>query len=104
MKSRNTNSERHLITIACFGVLVLSVVAYMYLLSVSVVHVVMRKDLNREVVQLRSEIAILESSYIEASHKISQRVATADSFSAVKDKIFIHTTSDTSLVLRTSNE
>jgi hypothetical protein len=104
MQTRKIHSERYLITLACFAVLVASVVAYMYFLSLSVVHVVMRKDLNRETVQLRSEIATLESAYIEASHRISQKVATADSFTAVKDKIFIHSGAESSLVLRTANE
>lgn len=84
--------------------LISGVVAYMYFLSVSVVHVVMRKDALQQVTQLRSEIAYLESSYIEANHIISTRVATADGFTEIKDKIFISASPDQNLVLRTASD
>lgn len=103
MNVRKLSSQRHLITVSCFGLLILSVVAYMYFLSLSVVHVVMRKEVLQDINQLRSEIAFLESSYIEANHVISQQVATADGFSAVKDKVFIRSGGD-GLVLKTANE
>ncbi len=88
----------------CLLVLVMSVVAYMYFLSLSVVHVVMRKEVMQEINQLRSEIAFLESSYIEANHVISKRVALEPGFTSVQDKIFIHKTAGDGLVLRTTNE
>ncbi len=103
MNVRKLHTERHLITVSCFSLLVVSVVAYMYFLSLSVVHVVMRKEVLQEINQLRSEIAFLESSYIEANHVISQQVATADGFSAVKDKVFIKSGGE-GLVLRTAND
>ncbi len=103
MNAQKLHTQRHLITVSCFGVLIVSVVAYMYFLSLSVVHVVMRKEVLQEINQLRSEIAFLESSYIEANHIISQQVATADGFSAVKDKVFIKSGGE-GLVLRTANE
>jgi hypothetical protein len=98
------HNQKHLITVSCFMLLILGVVSYMYFLSLSVVHVVMRKEVLQETQQLRSEIAFLESSYIEAHHAISQRVSTASGFSAVQDKIFIQETDDTALVLRTQGE
>lgn len=104
MKLIHRNKERQVITGACFVLLILSVVAYMYFLSLSVVHVVMRKDTLQEITQLRSDIAFLESSYIEANYEISQKVALADEFAAVKDKIFIRQSLDQGLVLRTANE
>ncbi len=88
---------------SCLGLLVLSVIAYMYFLSLSVVHVVMRKEVLTEINQLRSEIAFLESSYIEANHVISQQVANTDGFVAVKEKVFITSGGD-GLVLRTAND
>ncbi len=104
MKLANTNKDRYIITATCFTLLILSVVAYMYFLSLSVVHVVMRKDTLHDITQLRSDIAFLESSYIEANYEISQKVAMADEFSAVKDKVFIKQSIDQGLVLRTTNE
>ncbi len=103
MNARKLPSQRHFITVSCLGLLVVSVVAYMYFLSVSVVHVVMRKEVIQSINQLRSEIAFLESSYIEANHLISQQVATANGFNAVKDKVFIRSGGD-DLVLKTQNE
>jgi hypothetical protein len=103
MKVQTLQTERHLITVSCIGLLFVSVISYMYFLSLSVVHVVMRKEVLQEINQLRSEIAFLESSYIEANHVISQQVATADGFSAVKDKVFIKSGGE-GLVLRTANE
>ncbi len=104
MKVKQLPNQRHIITVGCFCLLIASVVAYMYFLSLSVVHVVMRKEVLQDINQLRSEIAFLESSYIEANHVISQRVATADGFNAIKDKVFINQTEDQGLVLRTAND
>jgi hypothetical protein len=76
----------------------------MYFLSLSVVHVVMRKEVLQETNRLRSEIAFLETSYIEAHHTISSRAATADGFTEIRDKIFISATPGASLVLRNAGE
>jgi hypothetical protein len=76
----------------------------MYFLSLSVVHVVMRKETSESIQQIRSEIAFLESSYIEANHRISQRVAMMPGFSSIEDKVFITKEANAGLVLRTSNE
>lgn len=104
MNVKKVRIKHHFIT-ACFAtVLVAGVVAYMYFLSLSVVHVVMRKEVLQETNRLRSEIAFLETSYIEAHHTISNRVATADGFTEIRDKIFISATPETNLVLRTDGE
>jgi hypothetical protein len=57
----------------------------------------MRKEATAEIGQLRSEIAKLETSYIEAKHVISAKVATLDGYNQNQDKIFIH--KDSALVL-----
>lgn len=84
-----------------FGVslLVLSVVAYLYFLNVSVVHVVMRKEATQEQNRLRTEIAMLETSYIESQHKIADKIADLEGYSTETEKIFI-TRGQTGLVLR----
>jgi hypothetical protein len=104
MNVRKVRTKHHLITASCVTVLVGGVIAYMYFLSLSVVHVVMRKEVMQQINQLRSEIAFLETEYIEANHTISTRVATLDGFSAVQDKIFINSTASNNLVLRTTGE
>lgn len=87
------------ITIACVGLVVLSIVAYLYFLNISVVHVVMRKEASFEKNQLRTEIAMLETDYIEAQHTITARMATLENYSDDASKIFI-TRANTNLVLR----
>lgn len=104
MNVKKVRIKHHFITACCATVLVGGVVAYMYFLSLSVVHVVMRKEVLQETNRLRSEIAFLETSYIEAHHTISSRVATADGFTEIRDKIFISATPGASLVLRTAGE
>jgi hypothetical protein len=97
MNVRALHINNHLITSACFGLFILGVLAYMYFLSLSVVHVVMRKEATAEIGKLRSEIARLETSYIEAKHVISAKVATLEGYNQNQDKIFIH--KDSALVL-----
>jgi hypothetical protein len=86
-------------TYFCLIVLVCSIAAYLYFLNVSVVHVVMRKEATQEQNRLRTEIAMLETSYIEAQHKIADRIADLEGYSTETDKIFI-TRGETGLVLR----
>ncbi len=104
MKKSLIHLQRYIITIGCLAVLVFATLAYMYFLSLSVVHVVMRKDIMQDINQLRSEVAFLESAYIEANYVISQKVATVEGFSTVPDKIFIHKDASQGLVLRNQNE
>ena len=78
---------------------IFSIVAYLYFLNVSVIHVVMRKEAMRDIHHLQTEIALLEASYIEAQHTIANQVATLPGFQLDVPKIFIER-SDTSLVLR----
>ena len=96
-KSRETKVYSNS-TLACFGAVLLSIFLYLYFLNVSVVHVVMRKDAIREINNLNTEIAMLESAYIEAEHTITTRIATLDGYNADTKKVFLNTSSD-SLVL-----
>lgn len=70
-------------------VLFVLVVAYMYFLSMSVVHVVFRKESSHDARQLESEISALESTYIEAQHAVSERIASAEALSETNEKIFV---------------
>ncbi len=103
MNTKTLQINTHLITTLCFGLLLVGVVAYMYFLSLSVVHVVMRKEATAQIGELRSEIARLETSYIEAKHQISAKVANLDGFNQTDEKIFI-SKAEQSLVLRTQGE
>ena len=103
MNTKVINKYDNLITMLCVLLLVASIFIYMYFLSLSVVHVVMRKEAAQSASQLHSQIAQLEASYIEARHQISNRIATVDGLSETQNKIFI-SKAEQNLVLRSANE
>ncbi len=103
MNRQVIDQYNHLITSICVGLFLISIVLYMYFLSLSVIHVVMRKEAMHNLNELRSEIARLESSYIEARHQISTQVATVGEFTESENKIFI-SRAEQNLVLRSENE
>ncbi len=84
------------------GTIVLLSVAYMYFLSASVMHVVLRTEVEQSVQQLHSEIALLESQYIQAQHRVSERISSLQGYNEVTNKVFIDRRSP-SLVLNDSN-
>jgi hypothetical protein len=86
-------------TLVLATLLLVFVGVYLYFLNLSVVHVVMRKEVIAEQNQIRTEIAELETSYIEAQHKIAGRIAHLDGYSIDTAKIFV-TRGEDSLVLR----
>lgn len=73
-------------------------IAYVYLLSSSVVEVVIRKEMNREMQDLHTEISQLETTYIEKQHSVSNEIAVRQGFVEAKNKIFINR-GDTGLAL-----
>jgi len=62
---------------------------YIYLLSSTVVHVVMQKEVTKELQNVSSQIAQLEATYIEQQHSMSNEVATLQGFVTVTQKVFI---------------
>ena len=81
------NAYAHIVV--AISLLVIAVICYLYFLNVSVVQVVMRKEADRESIQLKAEIAQLETRYIESRHTIAARMATLDGFNTEVDKIFV---------------
>jgi hypothetical protein len=80
------------------------IVAYMYFVSMSIVHVVLRQEASHRSAVLVSEIAALESDYIEAQHAISNRLAALEAYYEERpSKIFV-ARGEPSLVLRTASE
>ena len=80
------------IMMGLLGCLLCLVGLYMYLVSASVVHVVIRKEINQEMTQLHTEIAKLEAEYISAQHSISTDIASLQGFVPTPDKIFLDRT------------
>lgn len=73
---------------------------YIYFISASVVHVVMRTETSQEITKLASEISELEGQYIEAQHRVSSDIASLQGYTQTGAKIFIDRT-PASLVLQT---
>lgn len=97
--TNNINLEKSLLIFST-GLALSLVAAYMYFVSASIVHVVIRKEINHEMTQLHTEIALLESDYMQAQHLLSSDVANLAGFVATGEKIFLDPT-PASLVVRT---
>lgn len=99
MHTKTALYEReHLWLCLAVGTLLGGVVLYMYFLSASVIHVVMRKEVDKEIVALGSTLSELETEFIEAQHSVSEDIASAKGFTHTDHKIFIDR-SQTTLVL-----
>lgn len=62
---------------------------YMYFVSASVMHVVMRSEIEQDIALVHSQISQLESRYIDAQHRVSSDIATLQGYREVSSKIFI---------------
>lgn len=86
-------------TLALLGGCFFLVVLYVYFLNMSVVHVVLQKETIHTIQDLKNEIAVLESDYIEAQHTIAARMATIDGLTAERNKTFVRRATESELVL-----
>ncbi len=94
-------SKKETWIIALGGVLFALIGLYLYFLSVSIIHVVIRQEVNQNIKEVNSKIASLESSYIEAQHSLSASVATLDGYNKAEKKVYINRKAS-SLVLNTT--
>lgn len=74
------------------GVLFTLVCLYLYFLSASIIHVVIRQEVAQNIKEVNSNIAALESSYIEAQHHLSASVANLDGYAKAEHKVYINRT------------
>lgn len=79
------------------------VFAYMYFLSASVIHVVIRKEASQDIRSLQTEIATLEAEYIAAQHAVSADIASLQGFVETPNKIFLDRTDSTLVLSQVSN-
>ncbi len=83
----------------CFaGVFVCLLGLYMYLVSSTVVNVVLQTELKQQAKTVHSDISELENRLIIAQHKVSSDIASLQGFTPITKKVFIDRTPD-SLVL-----
>lgn len=63
---------------------------YVYFISISVVHVIARKEVEREIAHLNSYIGDLESAYIAARQAVTEETLTQHGFvAASSEKIYV---------------
>jgi hypothetical protein len=86
-------------TLTCVGLLILTIVLYLYFLNMSVAQVVMRTEYVKEQQKLNNEIAMLEAVYIESQHVVASRISTLDGYDTDTDKIFVSRKQTPSFVL-----
>ena len=90
--------ERLLVTLSGM-LLLLAFALYMYFLSVSVLNVVMRQEIDAEIHTTQTKISALESRYIIAKTSITPDVAIAHGLLKAEQKTFI-TKAKANLALR----
>ncbi len=73
---------------------------YMYFVSSSIVHVVMRKEVDAQISSFGTSVGQLEAQYIEMQHSVSSDIATQQGFIIAEDKIFIDKGEDTLVLLQ----
>lgn len=89
MNHRRDTTSYCPVTPILLGLSLLSVIAYVYFLNTSVVHVVVQKSAMSNIQDLKNEIALLEADYISAQHTIAQRMASVEGLEAERTKIFV---------------
>lgn len=102
-RATTTHRETQRWFFAALGLLVAIFILYIYFVSASVAHVVIRKEVNQEILHTRSYVSQLEAQYIEAQHAVSADIASAQGFTRTSEKVFIDRTA-ASLVLSENND
>ena len=77
--------------------------SYVYFVSASIVHVVVRKEINHETTEMSSYVSELESTYISSKRSVDIVLAREYGFTDVTEKIYIDRT-PASLVLSRNDE
>lgn len=98
MISRTNNTlyeQERMWFFAALSAVLVTVSCYMYFLSTSVVHVVMRKEIDKEFSSLSSSVGSLEAEYIEVQHAVSEDIASLKGYERTDTKIFIDRTAGT---------
>lgn len=76
---------------------------YIYFLSASVWHVVMRQEIEREIARTNSAISRLEAEFIQAQRTVTEAAARERGYVTTTDTVFIDQTPDT-FVFSDNNE
>jgi hypothetical protein len=99
MKKRRAPFSSTSLTAVSTLLLIASVFTYLYFLNQSVIHVVMREELEQSIHERQTTIAALEARLIEAQFTITERVAALDDYQTEPEKLFVMR-GESNLVLR----
>ena len=102
VRKNSIPKEKIIFAVLC-SLLVGLIFSYMYFLSATVLHVVMRTEIDQEIRLIGSDISELESKFIVAQHKVSADIASLQGYTQASQKIFIDRT-PASLVLSSGIE
>lgn len=92
--------EALLVYILFFAIGILGAL-YMYFLSASIIHVVMRTETEANIGTIYSELSNYETELMLVQYKISEEVATLEGYTEATNRIFVDRKGQ-SLVLRDS--
>jgi len=90
-----TNKQHTIEKRLCIGLITTATalfVLYIYFISASVVHVVMRTEAQQQMKQVGSEISLLEGRFIAAQHNVSSEIASLEGYTPTSKKVFIDRT------------
>lgn len=96
------SKERRLVFVS-LSILFAMFVGYIFFVSASVVHVVVRKEIDQEIVKVNSRLSDLEVAYINAKDAVGAELVEARGFVYTGERIFINR-APTSLVLSRNDE
>ncbi len=103
IKQVSYSSRRRKFCLFLFCLATLLFTTYIYLISASVHHLIVRTELQQELRQINSQLSSLDARYIDAQHRISASIATLEGYTQPEVKIFIDRT-EPSLVLNLIGE
>ena len=86
-KQQHTVEKKLCIGLGALCVLLFA--TYIYFVSASIVHVVIRTETSQEMKKIGSEISLLEGRFIEAQHKVSADIASLQGYTQTSKKVFI---------------
>ena len=97
-KSRETISYSPY-TLGLMALIAVGLIGYLYFLNLSVVHVVIRKEVMQDLQDTKNQIALLETEYISAQHTIAANMAAVSEFQEDQTKVFVMRGATPNLVL-----
>lgn len=107
MKSRaqiNTIRFHRRVFLILTAIVMVFLSLYVYFVSKSVINVVVREEIENDIIAVNSRLGDLELSYINLKNQITPEFAYSNGFFALSEKTYVERTGDTRLTLRSSEE